>query len=174
VPEASCQGWIWPRTQHCAKCSTRASGSSKCVDVRCLDVNILVSAFRFDTPEHPRYEQLLTEWANGSEPLGLPDVTLSGYLRIVTNRRIFAVPTPPDHAWSDVRSLLAAPAALMLRPGPTHWSTFERLADDIDASGADLPDAYVAAYAVENHATFISADRGFARFASLRWQHPLG
>jgi uncharacterized protein len=142
--------------------------------MRCLDVNVLVNAFRIDTPEHRRYEQLLTEWANESEPLGLPDVTLTGYLRIVTNRRIFAVPTTADVAWSDVRSLLAAPAALMLRPGPTHWSTFERLAHDIDANGADLPDAYVAAYAVDNNATFISADRGFARFVSLRWQHPLG
>ncbi len=149
------------------------SPSNSCVDVRCLDVNVLVNAFRIDTPDHHLYEPLLTEWANGSEPLGLPDITLSGFLRIVTNRRIFAHPTPTDDAWHDVRSLVGAPASVLLRPGPAHWSTFERLAGGIEARGPDIADAYVAAYAVENNATFVSADRGFARFASLRWRHPL-
>ena len=32
----------------------------------------------------------------------------------------------------------------------------------------------VAAYAIENNATLLSADRGFARFERLRWRHPLG
>jgi predicted nucleic acid-binding protein len=39
--------------------------------------------------------------------------------------------------------------------------------------GNDIPDAYIAAYAVENNATLLSADRGFARFDRLRWRHPL-
>ena len=29
------------------------------------------------------------------------------------------------------------------------------------------------AYALENNATWLSADRGFARFNRLRWSHPL-
>ena len=136
-------------------------------------MNILVYALRADTPDHDEYRTLLTEWANGTEPLGLPDVRWSGFLRVVTNRRIFQVPTPAHDAWADVRSLLAAPAAVLLRPGPKHWEAFERLSTLIDARGADLPDAYVAAYAVEHNATFVSADRGFARFDGLQWRHPL-
>jgi uncharacterized protein len=44
---------------------------------------------------------------------------------------------------------------------------------DIDARGNDIADAYLAAYALENNATWLSSDRGFARFRRLRWSHPL-
>jgi predicted nucleic acid-binding protein len=39
--------------------------------------------------------------------------------------------------------------------------------------GNDVPDAFIAAYAVDNNATFLSDDLGFARFRQLRWQRPL-
>ena len=67
-----------------------------------------------------------------------------------------------------------APAARLLVAGERHWQHFRRLATRIEARGNDLPDAYLAAYAVENGATWLSADRGFARFPGLRWRHPLG
>jgi predicted nucleic acid-binding protein len=44
---------------------------------------------------------------------------------------------------------------------------------DVDARGSDIADAYLGAYAAENKATWLSADRGFARFRRLRWNHPL-
>lgn len=40
-------------------------------------------------------------------------------------------------------------------------------------AASDITDAYLAAYAMENNATWLSADRGFARFPRLRWSHPL-
>jgi predicted nucleic acid-binding protein len=58
-------------------------------------------------------------------------------------------------------------------PGERHWDIFVELCREIDARGNDVPDAYHAAVAVENGATWYSADRGFARFRSLRWAHPL-
>lgn len=61
----------------------------------------------------------------------------------------------------------------MLRPGERHWQSFERLATSINAAGNDIQDAYLAAYALENNATWLSADRGFARFRELRWEHPI-
>jgi predicted nucleic acid-binding protein len=61
---------------------------------------------------------------------------------------------------------------MVLRPGARHWTVFRQLASDINARANDIPDAYLAAYAVENNATWLSADRGFARFHRLRWSHP--
>lgn len=139
----------------------------------CVDVNILVYAHRADLPEHADYRSLLEQWANADEPLGVPDAVLSGFLRLVTNRRVFAEPTTPEEAWWAVGALVDAPAVLTLRPGEGHWAAFERLAQGINASGNDIPDAYLAAFAVENNATWLSADRGFARFGELRWRHPL-
>jgi toxin-antitoxin system PIN domain toxin len=141
--------------------------------VLCLDVTVLVYAHRTDVPEHERYRSLVADWANGLEPVGFSGMVLSGFVRLVTNRRVFALPTPTADAWTFVDQLLDAPAATLLQTSERHWTHFRRLANDIDARGPDIADAYVAAYAVENNATFISADRGFARFQRLKWRHPL-
>lgn len=58
-------------------------------------------------------------------------------------------------------------------PRPRRWDLFRQLTADIDARGNDIPDAYLAAYALDNNATWPSADRGFARFQRLRWAYPL-
>ena len=100
-------------------------------------------------------------------------MVLSGFLRTVTNRRIFAEPTSTSEAWSYVDRLLDTPTVVLLRASERHWEQSRALANDIDARGPDVADAYLAAYAVDNNATFISADRGFARFSRLRWRHPL-
>ncbi len=60
-----------------------------------------------------------------------------------------------------------------LQAGERHCGLFRQLAGDIGARGNDIADAYLAAYALENNATWLSADRGFARFHRLRWSHPL-
>jgi uncharacterized protein len=139
----------------------------------CVDVNVLVYAHRADLPEHLNYRPLLERLANNDEPLGLPDLVLSGFVRVVTNRRIFTEPTSPNETWEAVDSLLAAPAVMQLQAGERHWTLFRQLAQDIDARGNDIADAYLAAYALENNATWVSADRGFTRFDRLRWSHPL-
>jgi toxin-antitoxin system PIN domain toxin len=141
--------------------------------MRCVDVNVLVYAHRADSPEHVPYRALLETWANDDEPLGLADAVLAGFLRVVTNRRVFVEPTAPELAWQLVGQLVAAPAAVVLHPGERHWEHFERLARSVAARGNDVPDAFLAAFAIENNATFVSADRGFARFRELRWVHPL-
>jgi uncharacterized protein len=139
----------------------------------CVDVNVLVYAHRVDLPEHANYRPLLERLANDDEALGLPDAVLSGFARIMTSRRIFTEPTSPAKVWQAIDALLAAPATMQLRPGERHWPLFRQLAGDLDARGNDIADAYLAAYALENNATWLSADRGFARFQRLRWSHPL-
>jgi toxin-antitoxin system PIN domain toxin len=139
----------------------------------CIDVNVLVYAHRADLPQQSQYRPLLERLANDDEPLGLSDQVLASFVRVMTNRRIFTEPTSSDAAWEAVDALLAAPAVMRLRAGERHWMLFRQLANDIDARGNDIADAYQAAYSLENNATWLSADRGFARFHRLRWSHPL-
>jgi hypothetical protein len=42
----------------------------------------------------------------------------------------------------------------------------------VEAKGNLVPDAYLAALAIEHGCEWISADRDFARFPGLRWRHP--
>lgn len=141
--------------------------------MRCVDVNVLVYAHRADLADHEAYRDLLEQLANGDEPLGLPDAVLSGFLRIITNKKIFKDPTDVEEAWHAVDALLDAPATVPLTAGSGHWNTFHRLAEHIDARGNDITDAFLAAFAVENNAVWLSADRGFARFGEVTWRHPL-
>jgi uncharacterized protein len=61
----------------------------------------------------------------------------------------------------------------MIRPGPRHWGLFARLCRENGAAGNLVPDAYLAALAIEAGCELITTDRDFARFDGLRWRHPL-
>lgn len=58
------------------------------------DVNTLVYAFHRDTREHELFADWLDSVIADAEPLLLPDVVLTGFLRVTTNRRIFSDPAP--------------------------------------------------------------------------------
>lgn len=141
--------------------------------MRCVDVNILVNAHRPESPDHERYRGWLEQVRRDDEPLALSSLVLSGFLRVVTHHRIFREPTPLATAVDFVEALRSSPNVVAISPGARHWDIFLDMCREIGARGNDVPDAYLAAIAVENGATWYSADRGFARFRSLRWAHPL-
>lgn len=70
------------------------------------------------------------------EPILVPGVVASRFLRVVTNRRQIV-------------------ASLCRRA---------------HASGDRIPDAWLAALALEHRATLVTADRGFARYPGLPWR----
>jgi toxin-antitoxin system PIN domain toxin len=127
-------------------------------------------------PESPRFEEhrgWLSGALAGPEPFGVSELVLSSFLRIVTHHRIYREPTPTGTALSFCQQVLAAPAAVAVRPGPRHWGIFEDLTRTAQARGNLVPDAYLAALAVEQGAEWVTTDRGFARFPGLRWRLPL-
>ena len=141
--------------------------------MRCVDVNVLVYAHRPESVDHERYRAWLEQVRRDDEPLALSSLVLSGFLRVVSHHRVFREPTPLATAVEFVEVLRSSPNAVSVSPGERHWDIFMQLCREIGAHGDDVPDAYHAAIAVENGATWYSADRGFARFQSLRWVHPL-
>jgi toxin-antitoxin system PIN domain toxin len=98
---------------------------------------------------------------------------LSRFLRIVTHPRGMTTPAPIESALAFAESLRSQPNALPVVPGPRHWSIFERLCREAGATGNRVPDAYLAALAIEHGAELVTADRGFARYPGLTWRHPL-
>jgi len=107
------------------------------------------------------------------QPFGVSGLVLSSFLRLVTNDRVYRDPTPPPVALDFSRRVLAGPAAVSVRPGPSHWSLFVDTCRVVGARANVIPDAYLAALAIEHGATWLTTDRGFARFPGLRWRHPL-
>lgn len=138
-----------------------------------LDVNVLVYAFREDTPNHRAYADWLRGAVAADEPCGVNDAVLAGMLRIVTNPRIFDTPAPVERALAFAEALRDQPGVITAEPGARHWSVFSRLCKEAGAKGDLIPDAWLAALAIECGSELITADRGFGRFPGLRWRHPL-
>ena len=136
------------------------------------DVNVLIYAHRMDSPEHERYAAWLKALAESDEPFGLAEIVLAGFLRVVTNRKIFDPATPMPKAIAFCRRLVERPRAVLVTPSRRHWDLFVDLCADIQ--GALVTDAYIAALAIEHGCELITTDSDFARFKGLRWRHPLG
>jgi toxin-antitoxin system PIN domain toxin len=137
------------------------------------DVNVLIYAHRAETHDHAAYSRWLVQLATGDAPFACSELALSGFLRIVTNPRIFREPTPVKTAMAFTRELLGCERCVRVRPGPGHWEIFERLCHETGASGPLIADAYHAALAIEHGCELVTTDGDFARFPGLRWSHPL-
>lgn len=136
--------------------------------MRCVDVNVLVYAHRSDTPRHEEWAVWLDEARRGPETLGLIGSVATGFVRIVTHPRIFLEPTPLEVALDFVSALAESRSCRWVHPGPRHWELVNDLCRSTDAVGNRVPDAALAAIAIESGASFVTADRGFVRYPGLR------
>ena len=137
------------------------------------DVNVFLYAHRLESPDHAAHRQWLADALDGGEPFGVSEAVLASLVRLVTNHRVYKDPTPPTEALGFCEDVLASPVAVRVRPGARHWDLFTDLCRTVSARGNLVPDAYLAALAIEHGGTLVTYDRGFARFPGLRWTTPL-
>ena len=128
-------------------------------------------AHRENVPEHGRYAAWLLALIEADEPFALAEVVLASFLRIVTNARIFDLPTSMDPASAFCQHLVDWPRAVLIVPSRQHWDIFVGLCTNIQ--GPLVSDAYLAAFAIEHACELVTTDSDFARFKGLRWRHPL-
>lgn len=138
------------------------------------DVNVLVYSHRRDAVDHERYRDWLLGAMESELPFGVSALVLSALVRIVTHPRIFREPSSLAAALSFCADVRGRPGCVMISPGPGHWRIFSELCESVEARGNAVPDAYLAALAIESGCEWITTDRSFARFPGLRTRHPLG
>jgi len=138
-----------------------------------FDVNVLLNAHRCAQEHHAVARELLESVVNAPAPFAVSEPVLSAFVRIATDPRAFAVPTPLDDAFRFADSLQRRSNARTVRAGDRHWQIFEDLCRRTQARGALIADAQHAALALEHGCELISFDRDFAKFPDLRWRHPL-
>ena len=138
-----------------------------------IDVNVLVYAHREDAPGHSATRRWLEGALKSPQAFGLSEWVLSGFLRIVTHPRVFDPPSPMKAALALANELRDQPKCVVLTPGPRHWEIFTQLCRATGVKGKLVPDAYLAALAIETGSELVTTDRDFARFPDLRWRHPL-
>jgi toxin-antitoxin system PIN domain toxin len=138
-----------------------------------VDANILIYAHVGSSPHHQTARSWLDQELSGNTQVGLPWASLLAFLRIVTNPRIFERPESITEAWRQVRAWLSCEVAWTPQPTERHADVLGELlaAGGIEAN--TVPDAHLAALAIEHGLLLCSADRDFARFPDLRWMNPL-
>lgn len=138
-----------------------------------IDANLLIYARNSALAEHERSRVWLDRQLSGTAPVGLPWQTLIAYLRITTNPRSIARPQKMSDAWEQVQAWLASAPAWIPEPTERHAQTMRELCEDSNVYGDLVPDAYLAALALDHGLTLCSNDTDFARFSKLRWFNPL-
>jgi toxin-antitoxin system PIN domain toxin len=136
------------------------------------DVNVLIYAFRQDTPQHAICRPWLVNVVSGDTRFGLSTAVLSAVVRITTNPRVFRVPSSLDEAFGFCNDLLGQPHCQIVEPGERHWDNFRRLCLETDTRGSRITDAWFAALAIEWGCEWVTCDRDFARFPRLKWSTP--
>lgn len=138
------------------------------------DVNVLIYAHRSDERQHAAARAFLEAEASTAKTLLLAAPVALGFVRIVTNPRIFAQPTPLPVALATIDALLARPNCRLVGAGMRTWELTRALCARADARGKLVADAQLAAFAIEQGCVFVSYDRDFARFEAhgLRWTLP--
>jgi toxin-antitoxin system PIN domain toxin len=139
-----------------------------------LDVNVVLAAHRDDHPQHRPVRAWFDAALAGDVPFSVPAMVWASFLRLATNRRIFAIPTPRADAFAFIDAVCAQPLHVAVAPGPGHLGLVRRLCDEADAVGDLVPDAVVGAVAVEYSCELVTLDRDFARFPSVRHLRPPG
>jgi uncharacterized protein len=138
-----------------------------------LDANLLLYAVHERAKQHEAARDWLTRQLNGSSRVGFPWQTIGAFLRISTHPRAFERPLAPSLAWERVSDWLAAPVAWIPDAGSAYREVLGTLISTYDIRGNLVPDAALAALAIEHGVVLISTDTDFARFKELRWQDPL-
>jgi toxin-antitoxin system PIN domain toxin len=139
-----------------------------------VDANLLVYAHVTAFPRHAAARDWLDGRLNGTPRVGLPWPSVLGFVRLVSNPRVFERPETVEQAWKQAQSWLDGPAAWVPLPTERHREVLSELLSTPALRANHVPDAHLAALALEHGLVLCSTDSDFARFPGLRWENPLG
>lgn len=138
-----------------------------------VDTNLLVYAVDADSPFHDRARGWLEERLNGPTGVGLPWQVLNAFARLTSNPRVSPNPMPTAQAWAQVEEWLALDSTFTPEPTQRHREILAGLMPKVTRAEL-IPDAHLAALAMEYGLVLCSADADFDRFPGLAWENPLG
>lgn len=137
------------------------------------DINLLIYAHDETSKHHSPARQWWENQLNGSQMIGLSWVTLLGFIRLLTNPRIFQNPYSPPEVLAIIKTWLEQPHVNIIHPSEQHFTLLAGLIEQIGAAGNLTTDAHLAALAIERGLILQTTDADFARFPGLKWKNPL-
>jgi hypothetical protein len=141
------------------------------------DINVLVAAFRPDHPHHTAarswLEQARAACEAGQASLLVLPMVLAGFLRLVTNTRVFAEPDSTADALHFAESLLQTPGVELASCGE-EWPLLKRKLQEQALAGNKIPDAWIAACVEHLGEHLVTFDRDFRQLLDAQSYTLLG
>ena len=137
------------------------------------DINLLLHAHNSAYRRHRAAREWWETLLNGTGSVGLPWVSILGFIRVATHPKILENPLDLSGACTRIRSWLARPQTILIHPGVRHADILFELLAAVGRGGNLTTDAHLAALAIEHQAELHSTDADMARFPGLRWVNPL-
>lgn len=138
-----------------------------------LDTNLLIYAFLEESPKHRVTKNWLEQQFASGHPVAMPWAALLGFVRICSNRGILQNPVSIPECWAQVVEWLELKSTWIPAPSPNHRRVMGKLLGKVGNKSDLIPDAHLAALAIEHDLTLCSADQDFRRFQEVRWHNPL-
>ena len=139
------------------------------------DTNVLVAAYRADHPHHTAAVDWLGPSLNEGKDgqlLLLPMPVISGFMRLVTNVKIFPDVSSSSHAIEFVDWLLDHSCVRVLSE-TSEWPEFRNLVLGKQLAGNHIPDAWLAALSLSLSENFVTFDKGFRQLLPRSLLHLL-
>jgi uncharacterized protein len=132
------------------------------------DINILVAASRSDHAHHAVARAWLLEALASGEtgrPLRLLPMVLAGFLRLVTNPKIFVEPTPIKDAISFIDALIALQSVGLSGDSGSNdeWPVLRALCLAKNLTANAIPDAWLAATVTQLGEHLVTFDKDFKK-----------
>lgn len=141
--------------------------------MKVLDVNVVLPAHRGDHPDHHVARRWMDNLWNARDQFTVPWIVWWSFLRLASNKRIFANPTPVAEARHFITAVRAQVGHLDIDTvSAEHLDHLVDVCTLGEASSNLIPDAVLAALAIEHAGEVVSFDRDFGRFPNLRWSSP--
>lgn len=138
-----------------------------------VDANLLVYSVAQALPQYDSARTWLDRQLTAGSGLALPWPTLLTFLWITTNPRIFSTPVTLDRAWGHVSGWLAVDGVWIPQPTLRHQDVLGTVLGETGGKSDLVPDAHLAALAIEHGLVLCTTDGDFARFSRLRVWNPL-
>ena len=140
--------------------------------MKLLDVNVVLPAHRADHPDHATTRRWLDSLLASGDQFGVPWIVWWTFLRLSSHPRVFPVPTPVTEALDFIAALRAQPGHIPVEAGDLHLDCLRDVCAGGEATADLMPDAVLAALAVEHGGEVVSFDRDFSRFPQVDWMRP--
>ena len=137
------------------------------------DANLLLYAVNTDSIDHSKSLKWWQDLIESDAAVGLYTGVVFAFVRLSTNRHVFAQPLTTQEAFAYLHNWLDFPAVSLIDAELEDLDTTEALLTAAGTAANLVSDAQIAAAALRLNATVHSADSDFARFPKVKWFNPL-